>query len=64
MNQSINKITIRDAHGRVLGTVHPLEGGKYEYCVRRTRGFAADYADALEMVRKLSRLLDKRCDAA
>jgi len=64
MNQIIGKITLRDSTGRALGTVEKLEEQKFEYKVRRTRGFAGSYNDAVGMVRKLSNLLDKRCDAA
>jgi hypothetical protein len=64
MNHRIGKITLRDAEGRVLGTVERKDEAKYEYQVRRTRGFAGSYNDAVGMVRKISALLDKRCDAA
>lgn len=64
MNQTIGKVTLRDSSGRALGTVERKDDQKYEYSVRRTRGFAGSYNDAVGMVRKLSKLLDKRCDAA
>ena len=64
MNQRIGKVPLRDANGRTLGTVERHDDRKYEYSVRRTRGFAGSYNDAVSMVRKISAILDKRCDAA
>lgn len=64
MKQSIGKITVRAADGRVLGTIEQLDVHQYEYKVRRTRGYAGSYKDALTMVKKLSDVLDKRCKAA
>lgn len=64
MNQTIRKIRVIDAEGRVLGTIERHAEDKHEYRVRRTRGFAGSYAEALKVLQKLSAVLDKRCGPA
>lgn len=49
---------------RVLGTIEKRNEHRFVCRVRRTAAYASSWLDAIRLLRKLSSMLDKRCDAA
>lgn len=56
---SLGKVTIRDTGGTVLGTVKNVGLNQYEYASGRIKGYAATYADAVAMLRKIATILPR-----
>jgi hypothetical protein len=57
------KITVRSG-GRTLGTIEKISDTTWQIQVRRTCGIASSLAEGIKLLRTLSSMLDKRCNAA
>lgn len=53
------KVTVRDLRGKELGEVERIDDRKYLYSLRRIRGYAASYSDAVAILRDLNRILPR-----
>jgi hypothetical protein len=54
-------VSVRDRDGRVLGRYEVrADGMTCVWTVRRTSGYAACIADAIDMIRRVAAILDRR----
>jgi hypothetical protein len=54
-------VSVRDGDGRILGRYEVrADGMTCMWSVRRTSGYAACIADAIDMVRRVAAILDRR----